>query len=72
MKIYNLKHLCFGYVCGGSFMYTLFPPLAICKQKFDVKVLDCFISFVSELEKKKTKKNQKQQNLDLVQKAVRL
>lgn len=34
-------------------MYTLFPPLAICKQKFDVKVLDCFISFVSVLEKKK-------------------
>lgn len=50
-------------------MYTLFPPLAICKQKFDVKVLDCFISFVSVLEKKK---KQKQQNPDLVQKAVRL
>lgn len=70
MKIYNLKHLCFGYVCGGSFMYTLFPPLAIWKQKFDFKVLDCFISFVSVLEKKK--KKQKQQNPDLVQKAVRL
>ena len=62
-----------GMCVEGSFMYTLFPPLAICKQKFDVKVLNCFISFVSVLEKKKKKKKkQKQQNPDLVQKAVRL
>lgn len=40
-------------------MYTLFPPLAIWKQKFDFKVLDCFISFVSVLEKKKKNRSNK-------------
>ena len=47
MKIYHWKHMCWGYVCEGSFIYTFFCPLAIWRQKFDLKVLDCFISFVS-------------------------
>ena len=67
MKIYHWKHMCWGYVCEGSFIYTFFCPLAIWRQKFDLKVLDCFISFVSVLEKQQLK----QQNHDIVQKAVR-
>lgn len=31
MKFYLLKHMYLGYVCAGSFVYSLFPPLAIFK-----------------------------------------
>lgn len=67
MKIYHWKHMCLGYVCEVSFIYPFFRLPAIWRQKFDVRVLDCFISFVSVLEKQQLK----QQNPDIVQKAVR-
>ena len=43
MKIYHWKHVCLGYVCEGFSIYTFFCPLAIWRQKFDVKVSDCFL-----------------------------
>ena len=68
VKIYHLKRMYLGSVCAGSFIYALFPPLAISKQKFDSRILDCFISFGSVLEKQQ----QEKQNPDFVQKAIRL
>lgn len=55
-------------VCVWRLFHLSFRLPAIWRQKFDVKVLDCFISFVSVLEKQQLK----QQNPDIVQKAVRV
>lgn len=68
VKIYHLKRMYLGSASAGSFIYALFPPLAISKWKFDSRVSDCFISFGSVLEKQQ----QEKQNPDFVQKAIRL